>query len=68
MLSTKKTHFKHKNTGKLKETGQENIHHANTNQKKAEQLYLFQISRLWRKNCQGQRGYYMVIKGSIHKK
>ena len=64
------THFRTRDTYKLKVRGWKNIFHANGNQKKAGVAILisekinFEIKTVTR----DEEGYYLLIKGSIHMK
>ena len=64
------THFRHKDTFRLKIRGWRTIYHANGQQKKAREAILisdnldFKIKTVSR----DEEGHYIIIKGSIQKK
>ena len=68
ICSLQETHFRPKDTFRLKVRGQRNIYHANGQQKKARVAILisdnldFKIKTVSR----DEAGHYIIIKGSIH--
>ena len=70
MLSTRETHFRSKDTYRLKVRGWKNIFHANGNQKKAGiEIFISDKTDFTIKNVtRDKEGHYIVIKVSIQKK
>ena len=61
------THFRPKDTYRLKVKGWKKIFHVNGNQKKAEWQSLFQTKKTLKNIIRDREGHYIKIKGSIHK-
>ena len=60
------THFRPKDTYRLKIKGGRTIYHANGQQKKSEQPYLYQTIYTLKTVSRDAEGHYIIIKGSIH--